>query len=82
MVPLFKMQKKFRLTLAVGLIFACVCVAGQQSAVAPLPPTPKQPVVDEYHGVKVTDNYRWFEDGRNPRVIAWTQAEDRHADAP
>lgn len=79
MVPLLKCKKKFRLTLAVGLMLACVCVAGQQSAVAPLPSTPKQPVVDEYHGVKVTDNYRWFEDRKNPQVIAWTQAEDRHA---
>lgn len=49
MVPLLKCKKKFRLTLAVALTFACVCVAAQQSAVTPLPSTPKQPVVDEYH---------------------------------
>ena len=77
----FEMQKKFRLTVAVALTFACVCVAAQQSAVTPLPSTPKQPVVDEYHAVKVTDNYRWLEDGKNPQVIAWTKAEDRHARA-
>lgn len=81
MVPLLKCKKKFRLTLAVALTFACVCVAAQQSAVTPLPSTPKQPVVDEYHAVKVTDDYRWLEDGKNPQVMSWTQAEDRHARA-
>lgn len=81
MVPLLKYKKKFRLTLAVALTFACVCVAAQQSAVTPLPSTPKQPVVDEYHAVKVTDDYRWLEDGKNPQVMSWTQAEDRHARA-
>lgn len=81
MVPLLKCKKKFRLTLAVALTFACVCVAAQQSAVTPLPSAPKQPVVDEYHAVKVTDDYRWLEDGKNPQVMSWTQAEDRHARA-
>ena len=81
MVPLLKCKTKFRLTLAVALTFACVCVAAQQSAVTPLPSTPKQPVVDEYHAVKVTDDYRWLEDGKNPQVMSWTQAEDRHARA-
>jgi len=52
-----------------------------QTAVPPLPPTLKRPVVDEYHGVRVTDNYRWLENGSNPEVIAWTKAEDQHSRA-
>ena len=39
------------------------------------PPTPGRPVVDTVHGVKLTDNYRWLEDGRSPEVQAWTKRE-------
>ena len=41
------------------------------------PPTPARPVVDTVHGVKLTDDYRWLEDGRSPEVQAWTQAPAR-----
>jgi prolyl oligopeptidase len=48
-------------------------------AQAPTPPAPalghpvtaKRPVVDEYHGTRVTDDYRWLEDSKAPEVQAW-----------
>ena len=54
---------------------------GGQATIPPLPVTPKHPVVDEYHGVAITDNYRWLEDGKSPEVIAWTEAENQHSRA-
>src|SRR5262245_25945661 len=51
---------------------------------AELPPTsatPKKPVTDEYHGVKVVDNYRWLEDANDPAVRKWTEEQNRHTDA-
>lgn len=48
---------------------------------APLPETPKKPVVDEYHGVKVTDDYRWLEDAGDPTVKTWSDAQTAHARA-
>ena len=33
-------------------------------AFAQPPLTPKRPVVDTYHGVKITDDYRWLEDAK------------------
>jgi prolyl oligopeptidase len=39
------------------------------------PETPKRPVSDTYHGVQVTEDYRWLEDGKDPAVQAWTAAQ-------
>ncbi len=38
--------------------------------------TPKRPVVDVYHGVSVTDDYRWLEDARDPEVRAWSDGQN------
>jgi prolyl oligopeptidase len=43
------------------------------------PPTPKKAVVDVYHGVRVTDNYRWLEDFSDPAVKQWANAQNRFA---
>jgi prolyl oligopeptidase len=46
-----------------------------------LPATPKKPVTDVYHGVKVVDDYRWLEDFHDPAVRTWADAENRYARA-
>ncbi len=38
---------------------------------------PKKPVTDEYHGVKVEDDYQWLEDDANPDVKAWSDAQNQ-----
>ncbi len=53
-------------------------MAGTLAVAAPVfdpPPTPARPVVDTVHGVKLSDDYRWLEDGRSPEVQAWTQRQ-------
>src|SRR5262245_9390919 len=45
------------------------------------PSTKKQPVTDVYHGVRVTDDYRWLEDGSSKEVQAWSDAQNTHARA-
>src|SRR5712672_2282308 len=47
------------------------------SAAEPLPQMPKKPVTDEYHGVKVEDNYQWLEQDDDPAVKAWSDAQSR-----
>jgi prolyl oligopeptidase len=42
----------------------------------PAPPTPREPAVDVLHGVRIEDPYRWLEDAANPRVGAWTEAQN------
>ena len=48
-------------------------------ALAAPPETPKSPVVDEYHGVKVSDDYRWLEDWDTQKVKSWSEAQNVHA---
>jgi len=37
---------------------------------------PKRPVVDAYHGVEVTDDYRWMENAADPEVRAWSDGQN------
>jgi prolyl oligopeptidase len=50
------------------------------------PVATKVAVIDDYHGVKVGDPYRWLEDARDPATIAWVDAENaltrRYLDGP
>jgi len=48
---------------------------------AAVPPTEKKPVTDEYHGVKVVDEYRWLEEGDSAAVKAWTAAQNQYSRA-
>lgn len=43
------------------------------------PVAPKKPVTDVYHGVQVTDDYRWLENYSDPAVRAWSDAENKYA---
>lgn len=53
--------------------------AGAFKAAAPYPDAAKKPVTDTYHGVKVTEDYRWLEDWNDPAVKAWSEAQNTYA---
>jgi len=40
------------------------------------PAAQKRPVTDTYHGVAVTDDYRWLENVSDPAVKAWSDAQN------
>ena len=48
------------------------------AAVGP-PVAPREPVVDDYFGTKVTDDYRWMEDRHAPSFEQWCRGESRYA---
>jgi len=65
------------------LLACALLVAASAEAQTPMPPpaTPKRPMVDEYHGVKVTDDYRWLENWDDPAVRAWSDAQNQRTRA-
>ncbi|MBI3550806.1 MAG: S9 family peptidase [Elusimicrobia bacterium] len=42
------------------------------AATLSFPVTPKRPVADVFHGVKIAEDYRWLESGDSAEVKAWT----------
>ena len=44
-------------------------------ATLPTVETPRIPVTTRYHGVDVTEEYRWLEDESSPDTVAWTKAQ-------
>jgi prolyl oligopeptidase len=47
----------------------------------PLVRAARIPVTDTYHGVDVTENYRWLEDASSEETIAWTKAQQQRTRA-
>lgn len=45
------------------------------------PVTSVRPVTDVYFGTKVTDNYRWLEDLKDPDVQAWLKAQSDYTNS-
>ncbi len=64
---------------AIALSIPTLITAMPMTAAVPL--TEKKPVTDEYHGVKVVDDYRWLEETGSPTVKAWTDAQNKHSRA-
>ena len=60
-------------TMTPAVVLSLLALASGPSA------TPKAPVADLYHGVTVTDDYRWLEHWDDPKVKAWSEAQNAYA---
>jgi prolyl oligopeptidase len=56
--------------------FILIQTANGAEQATPAVATTKKPVTDTYHGVKVTEDYRWLEDAKAPEVQKWTEAQN------
>lgn len=53
----------------------------QGAALAQPPSTAQGPESKTYHGTQVPDPYRWLEAASDPKVKAWIEAQNAHAEA-
>jgi prolyl oligopeptidase len=65
-------------TAAVAVIgFVVAAPVGQAMQKIEYPKTRRVDQVDDYHGTKVEDPYRWLEDDHSEETRAWVEAENR-----
>lgn len=55
--------------------------SGMESKKPNYPPSPRWPVVEEMHGVRIEDPYRWLEDGEAEEVKEWTARQNAFTEA-
>src|SRR5215475_1059502 len=68
-------MKTTRLSL---LLLAVLRVSVLAQTALPNPPdTPRRPVIDQYHGIQITDDYRWLENWDDPAVRQWSARENQ-----
>src|SRR5207245_8974838 len=61
---------------ALALVTAALATASMARAALRYPESRKADVVDDYHGVKIADPYRWLEELNSDEARAWTAAQN------
>src|SRR5882757_9362883 len=73
------MRDALRASLASLLLAFAACTPAsftQAQSLPASPATPKRPVVDNYQGVTITDDYRWLENWDDPEVKQWNASQN------
>ncbi|TRZ56890.1 MAG: S9 family peptidase, partial [Rhodocyclaceae bacterium] len=64
------------LLIASSTLSAQTCVADSSNAFA-YPFSKKVEQIDDYHGTRVADPYRWLEDGNSEDTRSWIEAQNK-----
>ena len=81
------MRNDLRVSLWTGILMMAWLVGwpairAREAATAAKPPVaPVRPVTDDYYGTKITDNYRYMENLKDPEVQAWMKAQNDYTGA-
>ena len=69
-----------RTSLPLRLALCAALLLGVNAAPAAVR-TAKKPMVNDYHGVKVMEDYQWLEKAGDPAVREWSAAQNQQARA-
>jgi len=72
------MKNQMRL-FSIGVAVCCFALSAVSSRAQgwDYPETRKGDQIDDYHGTKVADPYRWLEDDNSPETAKWVEAENK-----
>ena len=65
----------------IACAFTFSAAAAVAATIPPPPPTPKDATVDVVQGVTISDPYRWLENWSDPKVVAWSNAQNERTHA-
>ncbi len=71
------MKRPFVLAVVLILSLSASAPAKEPAGKSKYPAAPKGDVVDDYHGTKVADPYRWLENPDSPESRHWIDAENK-----
>jgi len=72
---------KVRVSVSLSVLLLSVFALSQTPSIPEAPTTAKRPVTDDYHGVTVSEDYRWLENWDDPAVKQWSAAQNERARA-
>jgi prolyl oligopeptidase len=75
------MTRRGTCAVLVAILFGLVPIESTWAGDNFYPATRLEPVTDIYHGVVVSDPYRWLEDASSLEVAAWLGAQNAITDA-
>jgi len=69
-------RRKATILVLAAFVILIMSATVVSASVYAYPETPQRPIIDDYHGRQIIDNYAWLENAQDQAVIDWTRAQE------